>query len=89
MLVVKILENVGRKSNRVDIGVVLEQYGCIPDSLKHHKMVSAEIQQKMGKRFINQALYIKSLNHSVSTCMNKTVATYLKGLHTRVKGSIQ
>ena len=33
------------------------------------------IQQKTGKRFINQALYIKSLKCSVSTCMNKTIAT--------------
>ena len=54
--------------------------------------LSAEIRpfckkKKTGKQFINQALYIESLNCSVSTCMNKTVATYkayLKAIHTRV-----
>ena len=53
---------------------------------------NSAIQQKTGKRFINQALYIKSLNDSISSCMNKTIATYtayLKALHTRVKASIQ
>ena len=49
------------------------------------------VHQKTGKRFINQALYIKSLNYSISTCMKKTIATYkayLKALHTHVKASI-